>query len=55
MKWPPAADFTGQAEDRVKKIEVEILLARFYFSRGLLHLKVPQMERGRIDTGAKEK
>jgi hypothetical protein len=39
----------------VKKIEVEILLTRFYFGRGLLHLKVPQLGRGRIDTGAKEK
>jgi hypothetical protein len=45
----------GNTEDRVKKIEVEILLPRFYFDRGLLHLKGPQLGRGRIDTGAKEK
>jgi hypothetical protein len=57
VKCPPGADFTpagssgltgqaGQAEDRVKKIEVEILLIRLYFVERDTHLKVsPDVKR----------
>jgi hypothetical protein len=46
---------SGQKTDSQKCFGVAKDLFRFYFGKGLLHLKVPQWGRGRIDTGGKEK
>jgi hypothetical protein len=48
-------DDSGQKTDSQKCFGVAKGLFRFYFDRGLLHLKGPHLGRGRIDTGAKEK